>query len=346
MPGHVTIKDVAKKAGVSITTVSFVLNKRPDVVISAEVRKRVLQCAKEMEYHPSALAAGLAGKRTHNLGVVFGTGEHGLSNPFYSFVMEGITQTVVERGYNLLFAKLEGAYEGPSSLPKFVREKNCDGVILVGHVETRFVMDLQERRTPLVLLDNFPRMDGVNNVQIDNRRGGMLAAEHLIRLGHRNIYLMTAGGKEKRPMIQEREDGFFTTLAQSGIKLPKENILECEGLNFHAAHEKALEFFKRIKKNAAMFVVNDEMAAGVLKAAIESGRSVPNDLSVIGFDNILMSFYTVPSLTTVSVAKEHMGRIAAERVLDIVENKDKTVKKELAPVELIGRDSTVKAAGH
>ncbi len=346
MPGHTTIKDVAKKAGVSITTVSFVLNKRPDVVISAEVRKRVLEAAKELEYHPSALAAGLAGKRTHNLGVVFGTSEHGFSNPFYSFVLEGITQTVVERGFNLLFARIEGAYEGPASLPKFVREKNCDGVILIGRVEPKLVADLQERRVPLVLLDNYPRIEGVNTVQIDNRRGGMLAGEHLARLGHKNIYLVTVGGKDKRPMIQEREEGFFAALAQAGIRLPKENTLECEGLHFHAAYEKALEFLKKSRKTAAMFVVNDEMAAGVLRAAIETGRSVPNDLSVIGFDNILMSFYTVPPLTTISVAKEHMGRLAAERVLDMVENKDKAVKKELAPVELIGRSSCAKAATH
>jgi LacI family transcriptional regulator len=346
MSGHATIKDVAKKAGVSITTVSFVLNKRPDVTISDVVRKRVLECAQELEYHPSALAAGLAGRRTRNLGVVFGTGEHSFSNPFYSFVVEGIIQTVVERGFNLLFARLEGAYEGIVSLPKFVREKNCDGVILIGRVEPRLVADLQERKTPLVLLDNFPRIEGVNNVQIDNRRGGILAAEHLVRLGHKNIYLLTAGGREKRPMIQEREEGFFTSLAQAGLRLPKENTLECEGMHFHAAYERTLEFFKRVRKNAAIFAVNDEMAAGVLRAAVEAGRSVPSELSVIGFDNILMSYYTVPPLTTVSVAKEHMGRLAAERVLDMVENKDRTVKKELAPVELIGRDSTAKATGH
>lgn len=345
MPGHATIKDVAKKASVSITTVSFVLNKRPDVVISDVVRKRVIAAAKELDYHPSALAAGLAGKRTRNLGVVFGTSEHGLSNPFYSFVMEGVTQTVVERGFNLLIARLEGAYEGPSSLPKFVREKNCDGVILIGRVEPRLVADLQDRKTPLVLLDNFPRIEGVNSVHIDNRRGGFLAGEHLVRLGHKNIHLLTMGPKDKRPMIQEREEGFLASLSQGGVKFTKEHLLECEGMHFHAAYARAQEFLKRSRKNAALFAVNDEMAAGVLRAAIEAGRSVPQDLSVVGFDNILMSFYTVPPLTTVSVAKEHMGRVAAERVLDIVEKKDKTVRRDLAPVELIERASTTQATG-
>jgi LacI family transcriptional regulator len=342
MSDHATIKDVAKKAGVSITTVSFVLNNRPDVAISQEVRRKVLESARSLDYHPSAMAAGLAGKRTRNLGVVFSMGEQTLVNPFYAIVVEGIARAIAGKPYNLMFAYLEGACQGPPSLPKFVREKNTDGVILVGRVETRMVADLLDKRTPVVLIDNFPRMEGVNCVQIDNHRGGMLAAAHLNQLGHKNIILFTAGGHAKRASIQEREEGFALGLEEAGLKLTDENTVDCINLSFYSAYEKTLELFKRVKKPLAIFAVNDEMAAGVIRAAVEAGRTVPGDLSVVGFDNILMSNYTAIPLTTISVAKEHLGRMAAERVIEMVEAKDRTVKRELAPVELIVRSSTGK----
>ncbi len=342
MSDHATIKDVAKRVGVSITTVSFVLNNRPGVAISPEVRKKVFEAARALDYHPSAMAAGLAGKRTRNIGVVFGSGEHTFINPFYSFAMEGIARTIAGKPFNLMFAYLEGAYQGPPSLPKFVREKNTDGVILVGRVEPRMVSDLLDKRIPVVLLDNYPHIEGVNTVHIDNKRGGALAAEHLTRLGHRNLAMLTAGGKDKRPSIREREEGFVLGLEDAGLRPTNYSIVDCENLSFTAAYEHSVEMIKKARKPLAVFTVNDEMAAGVIRAAIEAGRSVPGDLSVMGFDNIIMSNYTLIPLTTISVAKEHMGRVAAERIIEMVESKDKLVKCELAPVELIVRASTGK----
>src|SRR5258708_7747458 len=117
MSTHPTIKDVAKKAGVSITTVSFVLNNRTDVMISEAVKKRVIKVAQGMDYHPSALAAGLAGRRTRNLGVVFYQEDNIISNPFFSFIIEGIVKETVEKNFNLFFSYLESAYSGYQSLP-------------------------------------------------------------------------------------------------------------------------------------------------------------------------------------------------------------------------------------
>src|SRR5271170_6138011 len=122
MSSHPTIKDVAKKAGVSITTVSFVLNNRADVVISEEVKKRVLKVARDMDYHPSAMAAGLAGKRTRNLGVIFYQQDYIISNPFYSFVISGIVKETNEKGFNLFFSYVDTAYDGYQSLPQIIRE--------------------------------------------------------------------------------------------------------------------------------------------------------------------------------------------------------------------------------
>lgn len=338
MPSHPTIKDVARKAGVSITTVSFVLNNRTDMVISEAVKKRVLKAAREMDYHPSALAAGLAGKRTRNLGMVFYQEDHVISNQFYSFVIEGVVRETMERGFNLYFSYLQSAYEGYQSLPKIIREKNVDGVLLIGRSEKHMVGDIRERKIPVVAVDNYPALKDVDTIQVDNRRGGLVAAEHLALLGHKQIGLLTTG--PGRPSIEGREEGWRAALSKHGLSMG--NLFRSECLTYYGGYETTKEILRKSKKVTALFCVNDEMAAGALRAAREMGRNVPADLSVVGFDGITMAHYTDPPLTTVSVAKEHMGKLAVFRLLELVEKKDSAVQRLEAPVELIVRNSTAK----
>lgn len=341
MGSNPTIKDVAKKAGVSITTVSFVLNNRTDVAISEEVKKRVFTVAKELDYHPSAMAAGLAGRRTRNIGVVFYLEDKVISNQFYSFVIEGIVKETVGKNFNLLFSYVDSAYVGTQNLPKIVREKNVDGVILVGRSEPTMVTDIRERRIPVVAVDNFPVLKDVDTVQTDNKRGAALAVDHLIQLGHRNIgFLTIAGG---RPSLEERKEGWKAAHAKNNLVAGKEYIFESDALTFYEGYAKAKEVLKKQKKMTALFCVNDEMAAGALRAAHEMGRSVPQDLSIAGFDNITMSNYTDPPLTTISAAKEYMGKMAVDRIMELLENRALPPHRLEAPVELIVRQSTAKA---
>lgn len=340
MGSNPTIKDVAKKAGVSITTVSFVLNNRPDVVISEEVKKRVLSVARELDYHPSAMAAGLAGRRTRNLGVVFYLEDKIISNQFYSFVVEGMVKETVEKNFNLLFSYVDSAYGGYPSLPKIVREKNVDGVILIGRSEPKMVGDIKERRIPLVAVDNFPILKGIDTIQTDNKQGGILAVDHLIQLGHKHIgFLTIAGG---RPSLEERKEGWKAALAKNNLVADKDYIFESDALTYYEGYGRTKEILKKNKKTTALFCVNDEMAAGALRAARELGRSVPGDFSVVGFDNITMSNYTDPPLTTISAAKEYMGKMAVDRILELIENKELPPKRQEVPVELIVRQSTAK----
>ncbi len=340
MGSHPTIKDVAKKAGVSITTVSFVLNNRTDVAISAEVRKRVLSVAREMDYHPSAMAAGLAGRKTKNLGVVFYQEDKVISNQFYSFVIEGIVKETVEKNFNLFFSYVDSAYEGYQNLPKIIREKNVDGVLLIGRSEPRMVDDIRERRIAVLAIDNYPLLKGVDTVQIDNKQGGMAAAGHLIQLGHKNIGLLSIA--KGRPSIDERKEGWRNAHAKQDLAASESLAFECESLSFHSGYEKTKEILRKYKKMTALFCVNDEMAAGALRAAHEMGLSIPSDLSVVGFDNITMSNYTDPPLTTVSAAKEYMGKLAVTRILEMIENRETPPKRLEVPVELIIRNSTAK----
>ncbi len=340
MSSHPTIKDVAKKAGVSITTVSFVLNNRPDVVISEEVKKRVLKIAKEMDYHPSAMAAGLAGKRTRNLGVVFYQEDNIISNQFYSFVVEGLVKETIEKGFNIFFTYLVAPYDGYQSLPKIVREKNVDGVIVIWHTDPKMVGDIKDRRIPVVAIDNYPALKGIDTIQVDNKQGAITAVEHLIQLGHKQIGLLTINGG--RPSIEEREEGWKAAHFKNNLPMNKDLVFQSENLTFQGGYEKAKEVLRKNKKITGLFCVNDEMAAGALRAAREVGRQVPQDLSVVGFDNITMSNYTDPPLTTVSAAKEYMGKLAVTRVLEMIENKDTPARRQEVPVELIIRNSTSK----
>lgn len=343
MGKHATIKDVAKKAGVSITTVSFVVNKRPDVIISEAVKKRVWEAARDLDYHPSAMAAGLAGKRTRNIGIVNYLDDPVISNLFYSFVIEGIIQETLERDYNVFFSYIESTYSGYQDLPKIIREKNVDGAIFLRRIEPKMVQDVLNRGIPVVLVDPYVQMKNVNTIDIDNREGGLLAAEHLIQLGHKAIGFLTTG--VKRFSIAEREDGYRAAFERNGIPFRPDRALLSPTFTFQGGYETAKVVLTKNKKLTCLMCANDEMAAGVLRAAHEAGRKVPGDLSVVGFDNITMSHYTDPPLTTVNVAKQFMGKMAVTRLLELIELKDQTVRRDRAPVDLILRGSTTKPGG-
>ena len=340
MKGRSTIRDVAERAGVSTATVSFVLNKNPKEVISEKVRKRVLEVARELNYHASAAASGLKRKSTHNVGLIFYRHDNAIANQFYSFVIQGAVKEALERNYNLLFAFIESTYTGFDDLPKVIREKNVEGVLFMRHTYPKMIRDIQSLQIPVVAVDNFPRIKNVDSMQIDNRKGGQLAAEHLLELGHTKIGFV--GPEEAPPSIEERVLGFRQGLERHDRKWSPQNFIACKALTFEAAHEAVRAALLKNKQITAVFCANDEMAAGTLRAARESGRSPPEDLSVVGFDDIIMANYTDPPLTTIGVVKEHMGRRAMSRLIDLVEGSDLKVKTELAPVTLVQRGSTAK----
>ena len=254
---NVTIKDVAKAAGVSITTVSFVLNRRPDMVISQAVQRKVMAAAEKLDYHPSALAAGLAGKRTRNLGVIFYLEDQVIANLFYSFIIEGIVKETLLKGFNIYFSYVESIYKGYPSLPKIVREKNVDGILVIGPCDPKMAADTRKRKIPLVAIDNFPDLKGVDSVQIENRKGGTLAVEHLARLGHKQIGILA--GALDRPSIRERLAGWKSSLVKNGIDPSNDLVFKADQLTFWEGYSRAKEILTRRKDLTALFCVNDEM---------------------------------------------------------------------------------------
>lgn len=334
-----TIRDVASRAGVSIATVSFVLNKHPGEVISEGVKKKVWAAARALDYHPSATAAGLARKRTRNVAIIFYKDEETISNQFYSFVIQGAIKEAIEKQYNLLFSYMNETYKGYADLPKVIQEKNAEGALFMRLVSPKLVRAIQARGIPVVAVDHYPPIKNVNSLQIDNRTGGMLAAQHLIELGHRRLAMIYAA--KERPSIAERIDGFQAAFEKHELPFSaRACAFEARSLTFDGGHECALRVLRRPRRPTGVCCANDEMAAGTLRAAHQLGLSVPGDLSVVGFDDITMANYTDPPLTTVGVVKEHLGRRAMTRLLELVEGIDREVKREVVPVRLIVRGST------
>jgi DNA-binding LacI/PurR family transcriptional regulator len=333
-----TIRDVAERAGVSTATVSFVLNNNPNEVISAKVKQRVLEAAAALNYHPSATAAGLKRKHTHNVGLIFHKEDGAIANQFYSFVVQGAVKEAVERDYNLLFSFVGSTYGGFSDLPKVIRERNVEGVLFIRHTVPKMVRDLQELGLPIVAIDNQPRVKGIDTLQIDNRLGAGLAAAHLVELGHERLAFL--GPIEPPPSIEERADGFVERACSFGA--PKPQLIQAAAFTFEAARQAALKALSAKKgRPTAIFCANDLMAAAVLRAAREVELAVPRDLSVVGFDDISMASYVDPPLTTISVVKEHLGRRAMDLLIERIQGSKAKVHSELAPVSLVVRSSTM-----
>jgi LacI family transcriptional regulator, galactose operon repressor len=339
MASKPTIRDVAKRAGVSIATVSYVLNNNPEEVIGDGAKERVRKAVRALNYHRAAAAVSLATQRTRNIGIILYPGHSDVTNPFYSFVIQGIIREAMDRDYNLLFSYVEPRYRGSQDLPKVIREANVAGVLFVGRINPPMLYDIRDSGIAVVAIDHHPKVKKVASIQIDNSGGGELAAKHLVGLGHQALAFV--GHVTEISSIVQRSEGFRRALERSGLVRPAlREIVTCDTLAFQEGQRRTHELLKRNKAVTGIFCANDEVAAGVLRALHELGRSVPRDMSVVGFDDIIMANFTDPPLTTISVSKEQMGRRATARLLAMVEGQRSDTQEDLVPVELVVRSST------
>jgi len=337
-----TIKDVATKASVSVATVSFVLNNASGQPIGKVVRDRVQKAAQALNYHPNASAAHLARRRTRHVAIVLYEDEYLLSNTFYSRVVEGALKQALEREYHLLFSYLKADYKGRSDLPIVITQQNTEGVLFIKQLIPKMVADIATIGLPMVAIDNFLPLPRVSSVSMENRRGGALAAEHLGQLGHTQLAIL-AGGLD-RLSIAERVRGFSDAIreARSGTGA-RQPIWKSSSLTFEGGYTAAIKGFRKNPEVTGLFCVNDEMAAGAIRAARELGRRVPGQLSVVGFDDIDMARYIDPPLTTIGVDKLELGRRAMNRLIDLIDGRTREVVDERVGVNLIIRGTTARS---
>ena len=337
-----TIKDVATKAGVSVATVSFVLNNASGQPIGKAVRDRVQKAAQRLNYQPNASAAHLARRRTRHVAIALYEEESLLSNSFYSRVVEGALKQALERDYHLLFSYLKSDYRGRNDLPAVITQRNTEGVLFIKRLVPAMVADISAIGVPIVAIDHYPPSPLVGSVSMDNRRGGELAAEHLRELGHEQLVVI-AGGLD-RTSIADRAHGFSDALHRWGyLRNRRQPLWKSNSLTFEGGYA-ATKGLQKYPGTTGLFCVNDEMAAGAIRAAHELGYKVPQRLSVVGFDDIDMAKYLDPPLTTIGVDKLELGRRAMSQLLDQIEGRAARVIEERVGVQLVVRGSTAQVS--
>jgi len=334
---RVTINDVANIANVSITTVSRVSSESKGV--SAKTRRRVLNVIKELGYSPSAMASGLKTRLSKSIGIAVPD----TIGDFYGEVINGIESVATENEYNLVISLNHHIVREELSAVNFFKAKKVDGAILVTTSgDDDYISFLIEEGFNIVLLDRDPHGLKVDTVKIDNFRGGYIATEYLLNLGHSNILFVK--GVPYIDSSKERFNGYKKALKDKGMKFNNDFILSGDFL-VDSGYLSVKRYLEEHGLNfTAIFAANDQMAIGAIKALNDKGIVVPNEVSIVGFDNSYISPYVIPPLTTIKQRREEMGKVAAELLLDRISSqnkKERTPRQIIIPVELIKRESAI-----
>jgi LacI family transcriptional regulator len=326
-----TIKDVAALAGISYTTVSHVLNKtRP---VSEEVRLKVEAAIVALDYVPSAVARSLKAKSTLTIGLLIPNGV----NPYFAELARGIEDYCERNGFCVILCNSDDNPDKQRSYLRLLLEKRVDGLIVssVGS-DADMTQGLAAVRTPMVVVDR--GLDGVTAdlVRIDHELGGYLATTHLIELGHRHIACIC--GPAQTSVAQMRLAGFHRAMRDAQLSVPEEWIVESD-FTSPGGYEAAVQLLDG-QRPTAIFAGNDMIGIGVLRAAAERNIRVPSDLSLIGFDDIQMSRYVYPALTTVGQSILQLGEMAAELLLRRISTPALAVEHRIVGPNIVLREST------
>lgn len=330
-----TMKDIARLAGVSTSTVSHVINKSR--FVSDEIAERVNNAAQQLNYAPSALARSLKMNRTKTIGMLVTTS----TNPFFGEVVKGVERSCYHQGYNLILCNTEGDNQRMKASINTLLQKRVDGLLLMCSTLEGERLDVFDRYPdiPIVVMDWGPILFASDKIQDNSLQGGYMAAKHLIECGHKEIGCIT--GPLIRHQAQMRYEGYKRALAEAGIAINPDWIVEsdfeCEG--GYQAFEK---LYQRGKLPSALFVSNDMMAMGVIQAASQRGLRVPDNLSLIGYDDVHIAKFMTPALTTIHQPKYRLGKAAVDTLLYRLENPDTTAQVVQLEPTLVVRNSVRK----
>jgi LacI family transcriptional regulator len=324
----VTLKDIAKVAGVSYATVSRALSNHPDV--NDETRDKIKKIAKEMKYTPDPSARGLKGKNTNTIALVVPD----ISNPFFSELTLGVESYANENGYSVFLCNTNWDYNREKTYIDILIAKRVDGIIISPVLEN--ALHHTKLRIPLVYITEGPKYDDIYYVGIDNKMGAILGVEYLIKLGHKDIVYV--GGAEKTSANRERFEGFKETMEKYGLKV-NANHHTSNSFSRESGYKVAMEILIKDKIPTAVFAVNDIVALGVIQAIEEFGLNVPSDISVIGFDDISFSSMHRIKLTTISQPKLEIGKMSTEILIDLLNNKDVAEKNKILKPNLVIRNT-------
>ena len=325
MGRYTTIKDIAKLAGVSHTTVYRALNDKPR--ISDSTKERIISIAREFNYQPNAVAQSLVLGRTKTLGLVITT----IVNPFYPELARGIEDAARSLGYNIILCCTNFDISLEKQYIDMLRSRGVDGIIFTSaHIHDPNITRLVRDHFPLVLVNRRvygdPMMDYIDYVVVGNAKGGFLAVEHLIKMGHKRIGVIS-GSRGSSPAV-ERLEGARRAFTEYGLDPGELLVLEGDFLK-SSGYEAAREFLAAGDPPSAIFGINDYMALGALEAVLDSGLRVPEDIALIGFNDIEFTSLKAIDLTTIGQKKYEMGSIAVHTLLERIEGGDRDKARQI-----------------
>jgi DNA-binding LacI/PurR family transcriptional regulator len=332
---RVTIADVAKEAKVSVTTTSYVLNRKPDARISKETAERVCAAAKRLQYVPRISARTMINSKSKLIGVIIPqTGSRNtlmFSNPFYGEFLSAVEYAIREKGYHLLLSGT-GANQDYSTIAQM---RELDGIIILGTYPCDFLDEIKQTGIPVVLVDAYVDDYYFHTVGNNDRYGGYIATKYLIEKGHRQIGFVSERLRE-RGVHEQRFRGYCDALTEAGIPLNKD-YLYVGDVSYESCYKLAPEIARRANGETAVFVPADIMAMGLINGLTALGWSIPDDLSVIGFDDVPLATMCLPNITTVHQDITAKGAAAAEVVIEAV---DGITKRDIIlPLHVVERDS-------
>lgn len=332
MKQRVTIADVAKVAGVSKQTVSRAINDKGE--IKEETRQRILAVVRDLGYRPNRLAQAMGTQRSHMVGLVVPD----ITNPFFPEVARGVQDAALLHQYSALINNTDERGDREIEMLEQLAAQGVDGIITFSHRASdealaRFAGSFR----PIVMINRQFSHPNVVSIMVNNAKGARLAVEHFVSRGHRHIGMLT--NADFSPSTVRRVQGFQQALQKHGLEHCAERLVGAEA-SFAGGYAAASQLLLDFTDTTAIFCYNDLMAIGAIRAMQKLGKRVPDDVSIIGFDNIHFTSMVSPSLSTIHMDKHEIGRVAFERVLLMRDHPNTDNRTIEIDVKLILRDST------
>lgn len=326
-----TIKDIARLANVSHTTVSRALNNSP--LIKEVTKRKIVEIAQQLNYIPNYNAKSLVLQRSHTIGLFFTSLSRGTSSSFFADTMRGVN-SIIGVEYNLFVRGIDDYSDYATIHPK-----RFDGIILMSQsdADNAFIEHVVNQQIPLVVLNRLIPGGSFVNIVSNDREGAGHAGEYLVAQGHRRIALIE--GMQGFKSTEQRRIGFLEAIQAGGIDVPAQYIVPGE-YSTESGYEAMRKLLQLDTPPTAVFCSNDDMAIGAMNAAFEMGVRVPEDISVVGFDDIKFSMYTNPALTTIKRPIEQISAHGAEKILERIQLQASDEELIFHGTELIERRST------
>jgi len=323
-----SIKDVAKMAGVSPALVSLALNEKP--YVSKEAKEKIFAAVKKLGYRPNIVARSLRKKSTGIIGLVLSD----ITNPFYPEIARGVEEKARELGFSVILCNTDADPFREKSLIDILLSRQIDGLIITSARSDQDVYHLVRENCPIVLVNRDPFPGRFDFVGIDNISSAKMAVNHLIKLGHKKIAFIE--GEPASPASFGRYEGYKEALKEAKIFLP-EDYVRIGYLRYEGGYKAMLSLLEHPSPPTAVFCANDMMALGAIGACLKKDVRVPEDVAIVGFDDMWIASLENIQLTTVRQPRYEMGKKAVELMMERIKGKRKEVKRIILPTKLVVR---------